>query len=125
MAKGKGRGYSGFDLAIGPSYKDGWNRAAEPTELPDYQCTNCRRRGHCYKWHLVREINAFGKLIEQRMQAIECRYCLNEYVVGSLDIGPKKGAKEKKFNLRTLSSDDMKRLMEVMKREIQAGRIKV
>lgn len=118
-------GYSGFDLAIGFSYKDGWDRAVEPTPAPDHVCTNCKQQGSCYKWHLQRKVNAFGREITQNMDVIECRRCLNEFIVGSLDFsGGAKKAAGRKFNLRNLSSEERAALMKIMEQEIKEGRIK-
>ena len=120
---GKLRGYSGFDLAIGPSYKIGWSRAEQPTLEPEHECTNCKRKGNCYRWRLNREVFAFGKVITQHMEVLECQYCLNEFVIGSLDFKPK-GEKTRKINLRKWTPEQRAKLMELLEREIKEGRIK-
>jgi hypothetical protein len=120
--------YSGFDLAIGFSYKDGWDRAVEPTPAPDHVCTNCNETGRCFKWHLHRKINAFGREITQHMEVIECRRCLNEFILGSLDFpGEAKdnaGKGQRKFNLRNLTKEERAALMKIVEQEIKEGRIK-
>lgn len=117
-------GYSGFDLAIGPSYKQGWSREEHPTPVPAQECTNCKVVGECFKWRLHRKIFAFGRIITQHMQVVECRHCLNEFVIGSLDFKQKEGGKAKKFNLRRWSPEQRRKLMELLEREIKEGRIK-
>ena len=126
--KGKS-GYSGFDLAIGPSYKIGWSRAEQPLAVPTHECSNCHAVGSCFKWKLQRQVFAFGKLITQHMEVIECRHCLNEFVLGSLDFGPpkvKEGTRKgaSRFNLRKWTPEQRAKLMELIEREIKEGRIK-
>jgi hypothetical protein len=125
--KAKSRGYSGFDLNIGPSYKQGWNREEHPTPAPNQECINCKRTGSCNLWNLSRVVNAFGREITQHQQVIECTYCLNEFVIGSLDFTSatvEDKTRGRKFNLRKLSPEDRRKLMALVEQEIKEGRIK-
>lgn len=119
-------GYSGFNLAIGHSYKAGWDREENPVPSPDHECSNCKRKGHCWFWKLSRIFNAFGKLIKRTQSVYECQYCHNEEIVGSMEFfeKPNKLTKTRKFNIRKLSPEDRKALMAIVEREIREGRIK-
>jgi hypothetical protein len=64
------------------------------------------------------------------MEVIECRRCLNEFIIGSLDFGEAKDNAGKgssggrKFNLRNLTKEERAALMKIVEQEIKEGRIK-
>ena len=63
-----------------------WHRSDFTQAAPEYECVNCHLKGHCYKSEMCREVDAFGILIKQSRQIIECRHCSSEFVVGSVDL---------------------------------------
>jgi hypothetical protein len=63
-----------------------WHRSDFTQVVPDYECVNCHLKGHCYELEMCREVAAFGILIKQSRQIVECRHCSSEFVVGSVDL---------------------------------------
>jgi hypothetical protein len=63
-----------------------WHRSDFTQPAPEYECVNCHLKGHCHKSEMCREVDAFGILIKQSRQIIECRHCSSEFVVGSVDL---------------------------------------
>jgi hypothetical protein len=63
-----------------------WHCSDFPQAAPEYECVNCHLKGHCYEFEMCREVDAFGILIKQSRQIIECRHCSSEFVVGSVDL---------------------------------------
>lgn len=99
-----------------------WQRYDFAQPAPEHECVNCHFKGHCYKWEMYREVNAFGNLIRQTRQIIECKHCLNEFVVGSMDLPIGKNTKSKKprkFKLRKLSKEERAALMAVVEQEVK------
>ena len=97
-----------------------WHRSAFTQAAPEYECVNCHLKGHCHKSEMCREVDAFGILIKQSRQIIECRHCSTEVVVGSMDLPVGKNAtKPRKFNLRKLSKDEPLASLALVGREVK------
>jgi hypothetical protein len=76
---------------------------------------------------MCREVDTFGILIKQTRQIIECRYCSNEVVVGSMDLpmGENTEARPGKFKLRKFSKDERVPPMAVVGREAKTWTIQM
>ena len=88
---------------------------------PEYECLSCHLKGHCRASEMCREVTAFGILIKQTRQIIQCSHCSNEVVVGSMDLPTCKNMEPNlgNFNLRNLSEDERAALRAVIGRRVR------
>ena len=97
-----------------------WHRDPLTEPAPEFECARCHLKGHCHTSEMCREVNVFGTLIKQTMQIIECRHCLHEVVLGSMDLPMGKNAtKLGRFNLRKLSKDERVAPLALVGREVK------